>query len=192
MRLHWNWWIQLIVLLNRRSVHSLQPHGLQHTRLSRPSQTPRDFSNSCPSSLWWLPPSHPLLSLSPRAFNLSQHQGLFQWVSASHQVAKVLEIQLQHQSLQRIFRFDFLQDGLAWSLAVQGTFKSLLQHYTSKASILQCSAFFIVRLSHPYMTIGKTIALTIWTFASKVMSLFFKMLARFVKVSLPRSKHLLI
>ena len=100
-------------------------------------------------------PSHPLLSASHPAVNLSQHQGLFQWVSSSHQVAKVLELQLQHQSFQWIFRTDFLYDGLVESLAVQGTFKSLIQHHSSKASILQCSAFFIVQLSHPYMTTGK-------------------------------------
>ena len=77
-------------------------------------------------------------------------------------------------------------------LAVQGTFKSLLQHHSSKASILQCSAFFIVQLSHPYMTTGKTIALTRWTFVGKVMSLLFNILSRLVIVLLPRSKHLLI
>ena len=77
-------------------------------------------------------------------------------------------------------------------LAVQGTLKSLLQHHSSKASILQCSAFFIVQLSHPYMTTGKTIALTRWTFVDKVMSLLFNILSRLVITFLPRSKHLLI
>ena len=77
-------------------------------------------------------------------------------------------------------------------LAVQGTFKSLLQHHSSKASILQCSAFFIVQLSHPYMTTGKTIALTRQTFVGKVMSLLFNMLSMLVITFLPRSKHLLI
>ena len=77
-------------------------------------------------------------------------------------------------------------------LAVQGTLKSLLQHYSSKASILQHSAFFIVQLSHPYMTTGKTIALTRWTFVGKVMSLLFNMLSRLVITFLPRSKRLLI
>ena len=76
-------------------------------------------------------------------------------------------------------------------LAVQGSLKSLLQHHSSKASTLQCSAFFMVQFSHPYMTIGKTIALTIWIFDSKVMSLLFNMLSRFVIAFLPRSKHLL-
>ena len=77
-------------------------------------------------------------------------------------------------------------------LAVQGTLKSLLQHHSSKASVLQGSAFFIVQLSHPYMTLGKIIALTRWTFVGKVISLLFKMLSRLVITFLPRSKHLLI
>ena len=77
-------------------------------------------------------------------------------------------------------------------LAVQGTLKSLLQHHSSKASILWYSAFFMVQLSHPYMTIGKTTALTRWTFVSKVMSLLFHMLSRLIIAFLPRSKHLLI
>ena len=77
-------------------------------------------------------------------------------------------------------------------LAVQGTLKSLLQHHSSKASILRYSAFFTVQLSHPYMTTGKTIALTRWTFVDKVMSLLFNMLSRFVITFLPRSKCLLI
>ena len=84
----------------------------------------------------------------------------------------------------RIYWFDLL--------ALQGTLKSLLQHYSSKASILQCSAFFIVQLSHLYMTTGKTIALTIQIFVGKVMSLLFNMLSRFVNTFLPRSKHLLM
>ena len=77
-------------------------------------------------------------------------------------------------------------------LAVQGTLKSPLQHHSSKASILQCSAFLILQLSHPYLTTGKTIALTRWTFVGKVMSLLFNMLSRLIITFLPRSKHLLI
>ena len=86
-----------------------------------------------------------------------------------------------------IFRMDWLD-----LLAVQGTIKSLFQYYSSKAPILQCSAFFIVQLSHPYLTTGKTIALTRLTFVDKVMSLLFNMLFRFVIAFLPRSKNLLI
>ena len=85
------------------------------------------------------------------------------------------------------FRMDSLD-----LLAVQGTLKSLLQHHSSKTSILWCSAFFIVQLSYPYMTIGKTIALTRWNFVDKVMSLLFNMLSRLVITFLPRSKRLLI
>ena len=112
--------------------------------------------------------------------------------SISHQVAKVLEFQLQHQSFQitpRLisFRIDWLD-----LLAVQGTLKSLLQHHSSKASILWHSAFFTVQLSHPYMTTGKTIALTRWTFVGKIMSLLFKMLSILVITFLPSSKCLLI
>ena len=146
---------------------SLQPHGLQHARPPCPSPTPGVYSNSCPLSQW----CHPTISSSVIpfffAFNLSQHQGLFQWVSSSHQAAKVLEFQLQHQSSNEYsglisFRMNWLD-----FLAVQETPKSLLQHHSSKASILQCSAFFIVQLSYPYMTTGKTKALTRWTFVGK-------------------------
>ena len=105
-------------------------------------------------------PSHPLSSPSPPAPNPSQHQSLLQSVNSSHEVAKVLEFQLQHHSLQRNPRADLLQNGLVGSLAVQGTRKSLLLYHSSKASILRRSAFFTVQLSHPYMTTGKTIALT--------------------------------
>ena len=151
-------------------------------------------------------PSHPLLSPSP-TFNLSQHQGLFQWVSFLHPMAMVLGPQLQHQSFQWIFRTDFLYDGLVGSPCSPRDSQSLLQHHSSKASIKkkiskqtnkktkasipQCSAFFIVQLSHPYMTTGKTIALTRWTFVGKVMSLLF-MLSRLVVAFLPKSKRLLI
>ena len=137
-------------------------------------------------------PSSPLIllsSLSPPAFILSQHQGLFQWVSYSYQVAKVLELQLQHQSFQWIFRITFRMDWFDL-LAVQGTLKSLFQHHSSKASILWRSALFILQLSHPYMTTGRTMALTRWTFAGKVMSLHFNMLSRLIIAFLPGSKCL--
>ena len=137
-------------------------------------------------------PSHPLSSPSSPALNLPQHQGFFEWVSSFHQVAKALEFQLQHQSFQWhsgliSFRMDWLD-----LLAVQGTLKSLLQHHSSKASILLRSAFFIVQLSHPYMASGKTIALTRWTFVGKVMSLLFNMVSRLVLTFLSRNKHVFI
>ena len=138
--------------------------------------------------------SHSLSSPSP-AFNVSPHQDLFQWVSSSHQVAKVLEFQLQHRFIvysnehQGLisFRMDWLD-----LLAVQDTLKSILQHHHSKASIIWRSAFFTVQFSHPYMTTGKTIALIRWTLVGKVMSLLFNMLSRLVKTCPPRSEHLLI
>ena len=94
-------------------------------------------------------PSHPLSSPFPPAFNLSQHQGLFHWVSFLHQVDKILEFQLQHQSIQWVFRTDSFR--IAWFdlFAVQGTLKSLLQHHSSKASTLWSSAYFMIQLSHP-------------------------------------------
>ena len=105
-------------------------------------------------------PSHPLRSPSPPAHNPSQHQSLFQWVNSSHEVAKDWSFSfsiIPYKEIPRLisFRMDWLD-----LLAVQGTLKSLLQHHNSKASILQCSGFFTVQLSHPYMTTGKTIALT--------------------------------
>ena len=132
-------------------------------------------------------PSHLLSSHSPPASNLSQHQGLFQWVSSSQQVAKVLELQFQHQSFERMFRIDWFDLH-----AVQGTLKHLLQHHSSKTSVLRCSVLFIVQLSHSHVTTGKTIALTRQTFVGNVMSLLFNMLSRFVIAFFPRSKSLLI
>ena len=136
-------------------------------------------------------PSHPLSSLSP-SFNLSQHQSLFQWVSSSHQVAKYwtfsFNISLSNEYSGLIsFNKDWLD-----LLAVQVTLQSLLQHHSSRASILQHSAFFIIQLSHPYVTTGKTIPLTKQTFIGKVMLLLFNMLSRLVITFLPRSRCLLI
>ena len=137
-------------------------------------------------------PSHPLPSPSPPALNHSPYQGLFQWVSSSHQVTKVLEFQLHiSPSNEHLGLISFRMDWLDL-LAVQGTLKSLLQHHSSKASIFQHPAFFIVQLSHPYMTTGKTIGFTRRTFVGKVMSLLFNMLSRLVIISLPGSKRLLI
>ena len=137
-------------------------------------------------------PPHPLSSPSPPAPNPSQRRGLFQWVNSLHEVAKVLEFQLQHQSFQWTPETDLLWMDWLDLLAVQGTLKSLLQYHSSKALILPHSAFFTVQLSHPHTTTGKTIALTRRTFVGKVMSLLFNMLSRLVITFLPRSKHLLI
>ena len=140
---------------------SLRPHGLQHARL--PSIT---NSQNLLKLVQWvgdaIQPSHPLLSPYPLAVNLSQQQGLFQWVSSLCQVTKVLE--LQHQSFQWMFRVDFLWIDWLYLLAVKGILNSLIQHHNSKVSILCHAAFIMVQLSHLYITTGKTIALTIWTF----------------------------
>ena len=137
-------------------------------------------------------PSHPLFLPSPSSFNLSHNQDVFQWVSPLHQVAKVLELQFQ-PSLSNEYS-GLISFTINWInlLAVLGTLKSLLQHHTLKASILQHSAFLMVQLSHPYMATGKTKALTIPTFVRKVMSLLFNTLSRFVITFIPRSKLLFI
>jgi len=137
-------------------------------------------------------PSHPLSSPSPPAFNLSQHQGLFQWVSSLHQVAKVLEFQLWHESFQWIFRTDFLQDWLVWSPCSPRNSQessSTLQFKSINSLVL---SFLYVQLSHPYVTTRKTISLTRWIFVGKVISLLFNMLSKLVIAFLPRSKRLLI
>ena len=137
-------------------------------------------------------PSHPLSSPSPPAPNPSQHQSLFQWVNSLHEVAKHWSFSFsispskEHPELI-YFRMDWLD-----LLAVQGTLKSLLQHHSSKASILRHSAFFTIQLSHPYVTTGKTIALTRWTLVGKVIALLLNMLSRLVITFLPRNKRLLI
>ena len=148
---------------------SLWPHGLQHSRPPCPSPSPGVCPSSCPLRWWchpaisssWMPSSH-------SAHNLSQYQGLFQWVSCSHQMTKILV--LQHQSFQYIYS-GFISFKIDWFdlLAVQGTPRSLLQHHSLKASILWHSAFFMVQLSQPCMTTGKTITLIVGTFVSRVI-----------------------
>ena len=131
-------------------------------------------------------PSHPLLP-SSSAFNLSQHQGLFQWIGSFHQVGS---IEASASVLPMTIQGWFPRLTYLIYLLVRGTLKSLLHHHSSKASILQHSAFFMVQLSHPYTTTGKT--LTIQTFVSKVLPLLFNTLSKFVIVFLPRSNRLLI
>ena len=174
--------------------NSLSPSGLQHARLPCPSPTPRTCSNSCPSSLWCYPTisssvCRPLLfppSIFPSIRVFSNESALrISWpkywsfsfsISTSNEYSGLIS-----------FRMDWLD-----LLQVQGTLKSLPEHHSSKLLILWHSAFFIVQLSHPYMTIGKTIALTRQTSIGKVISLLYNMLSRLVIVFLPRSKHLLI
>ena len=173
--------------------NSLWLHGLQHTKLPCPSPTPRAYSNSCPYSRW----CHPAISSSVVPFSSCLQSfpasGSFSmsWFFASggqsigvSASASVLPMNIQDWFPLGCTRFDLL--------AIQGTLKSLLQHHSSKASILWHSAFFIVQLSYPYMTTRKTKALTRWTFVGKVMSLLFNMLSRLVIAFLPRSKRLLI
>ena len=172
---------------------SLQPHESQHTRPPCPSPSQGVHSDSCPSSLW----CHPAISSSvvpfsscPRSLPASESfpvSQLFAWGSQTTGASAFSIIPSKEIPGLISFRMDWLD-----LLAVQGTLKSLLQHHRSKASILQCSAFFTVQLSHPYMTTGKNIALTRWTVVSKVMSLLLNMLSRLVITFLPRSKHLLI
>ena len=163
---------------------------MQHTRFPCPSPTPGACLNSCPSSPWW----HPTISSSVIPFS-----SCLQFFPASaFSIESVLRI-----TWPKYWNFSFsirpyneysrlISFRMDWFdlLAVQGTLKSLLQHHSSKASILWCSAFFIAQLSHPYMTTGKTIALTRWTFVGKIMSLLFNMLSRLVIAFLSKSKHL--
>ena len=151
--------------------YSLQPHGLQHARFPCPSLSPEVCWNSNPLNQWCyltISSSVTLFSSCPQSFPESETFPMSQFFASSGQ-------RIQHPSISasafisfRIDRFDLP--------AVQGTRKGLLQHHNLKASILQCPAFFMVQLSHLYMTTGKTTALTIWTFAGKVMSLLFNML----------------
>ena len=137
-------------------------------------------------------PSHPLSSLSPPAFNLSQNQGLFQWVNSSHQVAKVLGLQLQHQSFQWLFRTDFLYDGLVWfpHWPRDSQDSSPAPQIESINSLVLSLLYGVTVTSvHNYC---KTITLSIWRFVGKVISLLFNMLLRFVIAFLSRSKCLLI
>ena len=127
---------------------------------------------------------HPLSSPFPPALNLSQHQGLSQWVSSLHQVAKVTAVSASASVLPMNIQ-DWFPSGLTGWISLQSKgHKSLL--HSSKASILQHSAFFMVRLSHPYMTTEISIVLTRWTFVGKVISLLFNMLSRLVIAFLPR------
>ena len=154
-----------------------------------PSPAPEVCSNSCPLSQWW----HPTISSSVIPFSSCLQSfpasGSFQWVSSSHQVAKVLELQLQYQSFQWKIRTNFPLDWLVWVFS-----KTTVQkhQFFGIASILWHSAFFMEQYSHPYVNTRKTIALTKWPFVGKVMSLLFNMLSRLVITFLPRSKCLLL
>ena len=162
-------WVWLWVVSEFSSVQSLSRVRLSATPWTATRQATLSITNSQSSlKLMFIElvmPSSHLILCHPLLLLPSQHQGLFQWVNSLHEVAKVLEFQLQHQSFQWISRTDLFRMDWLDLLAVQETLKSLLQHHSSKASILRGSAFFTVQLSHPYMTTGKTIALTRQTLA---------------------------
>ena len=169
--------------------NSLLPHALQHARLPCPWPSPGPCSNSCPLG-WWC---HPIISSSVVPFSSCLQSfsasGSFpiNWLfaSVSQSIGASSSVSVLLMNIQ-----GWVPLGLTGFLAVWGTLKSLLQHHSSKASILQCSALFMIQLSHPYLTTGKTIVLTRWTFVGKVMSLLLNMLSRLVITFLPRSKHL--
>ena len=165
------------------------PGARQHSRLPCPSPTPGVCSDSCPSSRWCYPTiSSSILPFSSclQSFPASGSFPMSQFfTSGGHSTGVSASASVLSMNIKDWF-------PLGFDLAVQGTLKSLLQHHSSKASILQHSAFFIVQLSYPYMTTGKTIPLTRWTFVGKAMSLLFNVLSRLVIACLPRSKHLLI
>ena len=160
---------------------TLPAHGLQHSRLPSPPPSPRVYSNPCSLS-WWF---HPIISSSVISFS-----SCLQSFPASWSFLRSQFFALGAQSIGA--SASVLPMNIQDLLAVQGTLRSFLQCSSSKASIPQCSAFFMVQLSHPYMTTGETIALTRWTFVGKVMSLPFNMLSSLVIAFLPRSKRLLI
>ena len=159
----------------------MRPHGLQHARPPCLSPTPKVYSNSCPLSRRCYPTissSVNPLFLTPSMFpsiRVFSHESVLhiRWPKYWNFSFKISPSK-EHSGLIS-FRMDWLD-----LLAVQLTLKSPLQHHSSKASILRHSAFFIVQLPHPYMTTGKTIALTRWTFVGKVMSLLFNMLSRLI------------
>ena len=165
---------------------TLWPYGLQHTRLPCPSPTPSFCSNSHPLSLWRQPTTSS--SIAPfsscrQSFLASGSFPMSQFLASGGQSIGVSASTSPSNEYSGLISFRMDQLDL---LAVQSNLKSLLQHYNSKASILQCSAFFIVQLSHLYMTTGKTIALTRWNFVSKVMSLLLNNLPRLVITVLQR------
>ena len=171
---------------------SLWLHELQHARLPCPSPTPRAYSKSCPLSPW----CHPTISSSVILFSSCLQSfpasGSFQMSRFFASVGQSIGVSASASVLLMNIKDWFPLGWTGWiSLLSQGLSR-VLQHYNSKAPSLWCSAFFMVQLSHPYMTTGKTIALTRQTFVSKVMSLFFNMLSRFVIAFHPRNKCLLI
>ena len=170
---------------------SLWPHGLQHTRLSCPSPSHRACSNPSPLS-WWCQSSHPLSSPSPPAFSLSQHQVFSKELALPIRWPKYWNFSFSITPSKEYSGLISFRINWFDLLAVQGTLRNLLQNHSLKASILCYSAIFMFQLSHPYMTLGKTTALTRRTFVGKVTSLLLTTLSKLVIVFLPKSKRLLI
>ena len=171
---------------------SLRSHESQHASLPVHHQLPESTQTHVHRVGDAIQPSHHLLSPTPPAPNPSQHQGLFQWVSSSLEVAKVLELQLQHQSFQRTPRTDLLKDGLVGSPCSPRDSQESSPTPQFKSINSSVLSFLCSPPLTSYMSTGKIIVLTRWTFVDKVMSLLFNMLSRLVKAFLPRSKHLLI
>ena len=185
--------------------NALQLHESQQARPPCPSPTPRVYLNSCPSSRW----CHPAISSSvvpffscPQSFPASGDfpmSQLFTWGSQSIGVSalasvlpKNTDLWKEHWSLNRTLKGWSPSEWTGWISLQSKGLSRVLQHDSSKVSILQHLGFFTVQLSYPYMTTGKTVALTRWTFVGKVMSLLLNMLSRLVITFLPKSKHLLI
>ena len=168
----------------------MQPHGLQQARHPCPSPTLRVYSNSCTLSRW----SHATTSSSVIPFSSCPQSFL---ASGSFPTSRFLTSGGRGTGVSASVLPMNIQDWFplgwtGWISFLSKGLKNLFQHHSSKVSILWCSAFFIVQLSHPHITTGKTIALTRWTFTGHGMSLLFNMLSRLVIAFLPRSKHLLI
>ena len=173
--------------------NSLRHLELQHARPPCPSPTPRVYSNPCPLSRW----CHPTISSSVKVRFSSRLQsfpasGAFQMSQLFTSGGRSIGVSASTTVLPMIIQDWFPLGWTSWISLQSKGLRSLLQHHGSKASIFQCSAFFIVQLSHLYMTTGKTIALTRWTFVDTVMSLLFNILSRLVITFLLRSKRLLI
>ena len=154
-----------------QSCPTLQHHGPQHTKPPCPSPTLRVYTNSCPLSRWCHLTISSIVVPFSSCLQSFPESGSFQMSQLFASDGQVLEFQLQHQFFQ--WNSGLISFRMVWMdlFEVQGTLKSLLQHHSSKGSILVCSALFTFQFSHPYMTPGKTIALTRWTFVGKVMSL---------------------
>ena len=183
-------YIYMLLFSNSVVSDCFWPHGLQHTRISCPSPSPRAGSNSCSLSHW----CHPTISSSVFPI-FSCLQSFLASGSFPESALHIRWPKYWSFSISLYNKYSgLISFRINWFdlLVIQGTLKSLVQYHSSKASVLWHSAFFMVQLSHPYMAAGKTIALTVWTFVEKLMTLLLNMLSRLVIAFLPRSKCLFI